>query len=139
MQGQVRSWMTTSLQNASVEDPVFHAVEVMAEMGVRHVVVLNAAGELAGILSNRDIIRSAMRDPEKRLNLHGCSLDKIMTAVPLHTIRPDALLSAAAGLMHREKVSALPVVESGRLLGLITSDDVLRAVLNKELPSLACA
>jgi len=129
--------MTKALQSAGVEDPVFHAVEVMADQGVRHVVVLNDDGELAGIVSNRDIIRSAMRDPEKRLNLHACSVDKIMTATPLHTIRSDAQLSAAAGVMHREKVSALPVVDSGRLLGLITSDDVLRAVLSEGVPSLA--
>ena len=133
MKGFVCHWMTKALVNVSPDDPLFEAMEVMADRGVRHVLVVDEHEHVQGILSNRDIIRSAMRSPEKRLEFFGCKVHQVMTPMPLHTTTSDATLGAAATLMHKHKVSALPVIDrEAGLRGLITSDDVLTAISKPE-------
>lgn len=130
MKGLVSHWMTKVLVNAGPDDPVFDALEVMADLRVRHVLVIDEHERLQGIVSNRDIIRSAMRNPDKQLQFFGCSLREIMTPMPLFITSSNATLEEVATLMHEHKVSALPVIDGGELRGLITSDDVLAAVSN---------
>lgn len=132
MKGFVSHWMARALVNAKADAPVFEALEIMGEQQVRHVLVVDEHEHVKGIVSNRDIIRSAMRSPEKKLDFFGCCLGDIMTPMPLHTTSSDATLGDAATLMHKHKINALPVLDDGRLTGLITSDDVLAAVAKPE-------
>lgn len=120
----VGHWMTRRVLTAHPEDPVVRALDVMGERGVRHVVVLDAAGALAGIVSNRDVFRlRALGEAPERV-----TLGRIMTPAPLHVTELEAPLGEAARLMHTHKVSALPVMDGRDLVGVITSDDVLAAV-----------
>lgn len=56
--------------------------------------------------------------------------EEIMTT-KLHTITPDETLETIATLMVEKKVNRLPVVEDGRLVGIITRSDVVRAVASE--------
>lgn len=123
----VAHWMTRDVVSVAPEAPLFEALELMADRRIRHVLVL-AEGELAGIVSNRDVLRATALDVERRLDLHATSAGDVMTPVPLHTTRPGASLAEAAALMHGQRISALPVLEAGRLVGILTSEDVLAAV-----------
>ena len=51
----------------------------------------------------------------------------VMTAVPLVTIGKEELVAQAAWLMRENRISALPVVAEGRIVGIITTDDILLA------------
>lgn len=127
MKPRVYQWMRRDLVTVAPRDPIYAAVEQMAEYRMRHVLVVDPDGRLAGILSNRDLIRGTLLHPDGKLDLHGVRVEQIMTPVPLSTVHPHAPLSAAAHEMARRKIGALPVVVRGRLTGVITSHDLLLA------------
>jgi acetoin utilization protein AcuB len=131
----VGEWMTRHVHHVRPEDPVFTALEVMAERVVRHVLVLGAGGQLVGIVSNRDVVRAALHDPERRLDLHGVPVAEVMTRAPLETTWPGATLRAVADQMRARRVSALPVLEGDQLLGIITTDDLLAALAAPDAPA----
>lgn len=122
----VDGWMTTQLIAVAPDAPLFEAVERMAEQAVRHVLVLEGE-ELVGILSNRDLVRATLRNAEQRLDLHAVSVGQVMTKDP-YTIEPEATIEEAAGRMVEHTINALPVVQAGRPAGIVTSDDLLRAL-----------
>jgi acetoin utilization protein AcuB len=89
---------------------------------------------LVGILSDRDLKR-AMASPATSLEvrelnylLDQLTVDEIMTRVVI-TIAPMFPVEEAARLMVHEKISALPVTEGGRLVGIVTETDVLELLI----------
>lgn len=127
----VGEWMTHHAARVRPQDPLFAALELMAERSVRHVLVMEGE-DLAGIFSHRDVVRAALRDPERRLDLHGRSVAEVMTPVPLVTTWSGATLAEVAVAMRASKVGALPVLDDGRVSGIITTEDVLAAVAAPE-------
>lgn len=127
----VSGWMTSHLISVSPDDELFAAVEKMAERAIRHVLVLEG-GNLVGILSNRDLVRATFRDPQRKLDLHGTPVSRVMTPNPF-TIAPEASVSEAAQLMVEHAINALPVVEGGAPVGVVTSDDLLRVLSVQDL------
>ncbi len=132
MTQHVGAWMTRDLVTVAPDEPLFAAVERMAERRIRHVLVLDEDGALAGILSNRDVVRAVMLHPDRRLDLHGTLVREVMTRPPLTTIGPQESLGEAADRMLELHANALPVLEGGKVAGILTSDDVLRAVAKAE-------
>ena len=104
--------------------------DIMTLGGVRHVPVVHG-GELVGVVSERDLLRASLsaladhRRAERRAFLHGVDIARVMSS-PAVTIGPDASVEEAALLMAERKIGCLPVVEGGRLFGLVTETDVLR-------------
>lgn len=95
----------------------------LEELGVRHLPVVDD-GALVGILSDRDLRKASAR------GLAGTqALSAAMTKRPL-TVDRDRKLSVATILMHEAKVSSLPVVEDGRLVGILTLTDLLDHCMN---------
>lgn len=121
----VDGWMTTRLISVGPGDRLFDAAEQMAEQAVRHVLVLEDE-RLVGIVSNRDFVRATLRDPEHRLDLQGVLVRQVMSADPV-TGEPEMTLEEAAQRMVEHTINALPVVEGSRVVGIVTSDDLLRA------------
>lgn len=132
MSEHVGAVASRDLVTIAPDEPLFAALERMAERRIRHVLVLEA-GELVGIVSNRDVVRAAMR-PGRALDLHGTTVRDVMTASPLVTTEPERLLGDAAQQMLDARVSALPVLEGGRLVGIVTSDDLLTALARNDHP-----
>ena len=112
----VRDHMSRRIVGVAPHDTVQRAQEIMREHGVRHLPVLRGS-RLAGILSDRDL-RGARQSTKW--------VQDLMTLNPI-SISPDAAVDEAAGMMDARKVSSLPVVESGRVIGILTTTDVLRA------------
>jgi CBS domain-containing protein len=121
--------------------PLATAVAVMRERRLRHLPVVDDGGRLVGIVTDRDI-RSAILGPavaeyagtagRGRLGALARDLDDVrishvMTWGAL-TTRPDAPLAQAAAVMVGARVGSLPVVEGDRLVGILTEQDVLKAV-----------
>ncbi len=80
-------------------------------------VIRSSDGNLMGIVSRRDIFRNFEEDQLSLIMKKDCI-----------TIRPDADLAEAAGIFSEKRIHRLPVVEDGRLVGIITPTDLLREV-----------
>ena len=131
MTRHVASYMTREVASAKPSDPLYAAVEVMAERRLRHVLV-KEGDELVGILSNRDVVRAVMLHPERGLDLHGTTIAEVMTVAPLETTSPSTSLGSAAEAMLSRHINALPVLEGAEVVGILTSEDILSAVARAE-------
>lgn len=103
-------------------DTVAKAVEVLTEKNIGAVVVKNARGEVAGILSERDIVRH-LRD--KGAAVLASSVKECMSHSP-HTCRPDDTIDDLMNIMTNRRVRHLPVVNGARLMGLVSIGDVVK-------------
>jgi acetoin utilization protein AcuB len=105
------------------------AVRTMRDAGVRHLPVVDG-DRLVGIVSDRDLKR-AMASSATSLQAHELTylLDRIRIAEIMTrtvvTIAPMFPVEDAARIMVRDRISALPVTEGGRLVGIVTETDVL--------------
>lgn len=128
-QRTVESLMTRELLSTPASEPLVSALETMADERVRHVLVTDEAGKLCGILSNRDIARATLVDREHKLDLYQTTVQQVMTADPI-TISAKAPLAEAARVMLENHFNALPALDdAGELAGILTSDDLLYAVV----------
>jgi acetoin utilization protein AcuB len=129
---RVRELMTGGLITAGPESAVLDARSLMQKERIRHLLVTDKQGELLGIVTDRDI-RLNLPSQATSLSvweinhlLTRLTLDKVMTRSVI-TVGPDREARDAAQLMLEHRIGALPVVESGRLVGIVTETDLLRA------------
>ena len=96
--------------------------------GIRHVPVVDAGG-LVGIVSDRDV-KSAMASAAPSQGARGSAFDELavadVMAHPVITVAPSFPVEEAARLMVTKRISALPVTEAGRLVGIVTDTDLLQ-------------
>ncbi len=108
------------------ETPLMELVETIASRRIGAVLVLDDTGSLAGIVSERDVVKAlAARGPE----LHKVSAGDVMTA-NVTTVTPATTINEAMELMDRGYFRHLPVLEQGVLLGIISVRDVVRAKID---------
>ena len=108
---------------AQLSDRLGDAHRKMMAFGIRHLPILDGK-HLVGMLSERDVFE--YRAKSEREDWWRASISAAMTA-PAHFAGPDDSLTEAAGRMATEKIGALPIVQLGHLVGLITVTDVLAA------------
>jgi CBS domain-containing protein len=112
------------IHSVTPDDTVFHALEIMAKANVGAVLVCDQ-DKLAGIFSERDYAR-------KVILLGRCSLEtavkEIMTSETI-TVSVDQGLEECMTLMAKNHIRHLPVLENGKLAGIITMRDVLNAII----------
>jgi CBS domain-containing protein len=109
------------------------ADQIMNLGRIRHMPVVDD-GKVVGILSQRDLFRSALivalgfaRRTTSAL-IKTIKIKEVMTEHVI-TITPDVAAKDAARLMIDKKIGCLPVVENEKLIGLITETDILRYVV----------
>jgi predicted transcriptional regulator len=112
----IRQLMSDALTTVAPETRHEELEALMAEKGYRHLLVTGAKDELLGIISDRDVRGATC----------GTATD-LMTADPL-TVSPDSLVKPAITLMLKKRISALPVVDEGRLVGMFTTTDIAMAL-----------
>jgi len=137
----VRDAMTRSPITIDPDAALETAAAVMREREIRHLPVVDDAGRLVGILSDRDVrgvvlapvlgqyLSPAARKSLERISvaLRDVRVRDAMTWDHL-AIEPGAPLAQAAALMFEARVGSLPVVEAGVLVGIVTERDVLKAL-----------
>ena len=116
----VRHRMTANPETVSPQDYIAKASEKMKAGKFRRLPVVQD-GQLVGILTDRDTLRFIGSEERTRV-------DGAMTESPL-TISPDTPVEEAIRLMRKHQISGLPVVEQGKVVGIITTSDVLQAFL----------
>ncbi len=129
--------MTRDIVTIRPDAGILEAKKLMASNGIRHLPVVDSDDVLVGIVTDRDI-RSALPSvllPKEELEaekerLSALRIKEIMTPNPM-TISPTDTLEDAMILMQKMKVGAFPVVgQGGKLLGIISIRDLLRAFIN---------
>jgi acetoin utilization protein AcuB len=127
----VRDLMTTSPITVGPETPVLDARQLMIDKRFRHVLIAEGP-KLLGIVTDRDI-RLNLPSPATSLSvweinylLARLTVASVMTK-SLVTVSPRQDTRDAARLMLDHKIGALPVVDGGQLVGIITETDLLRA------------
>jgi acetoin utilization protein AcuB len=129
----VEQVMTCNPQTASPDEPLRAALNRMREHKCRRLPVVQAH-KLVGIISDRDL-RRATNSPfvmqERWYNerlLDQIPVRAAMTANPV-TITPQTPLVEAARTMRDRKFGGLPVVQDGRLVGIVTDTDLLNYLI----------
>ena len=128
---KVSDLMTTSPITVGPETPVLDARQLMVDKRFRHVLIAEGP-KLLGIVTDRDI-RLNLPSPATSLSvweinylLARLTVASVMTK-SLVTVSPRQDTRDAARLMLDHKIGALPVVDGGQLVGIITETDLLRA------------
>ncbi|HLF91737.1 MAG TPA: CBS domain-containing protein [Anaerolineales bacterium] len=129
----VRNWMTPDPITISPSTTLPQAQQIMMEKNIRRLPVV-WDGKLVGILTFGDI-REAKPSEANTLSVYELNylLDRltvkaIMTSNPI-TVDPDATIGQAANIMLEKKIGGIPVVENGRLVGIITETDLCRLIV----------
>jgi CBS domain-containing protein len=104
------------------EQSIREAVALLAQHNIGALIVLDQAGALAGILSERDIARQLNHQDD----LMSQPVQKVMTAEVVTCLPQDDLMSVAH-IMTERRFRHMPVMEEGTLLGMISIGDVLKA------------
>jgi CBS domain-containing protein len=146
---KVQDFMTAKTVTVNPSQSVFLVASLMAEHAIsRVVVVADKEHKPAGIITEADMtMMSRLLKPAKVLkektplivkgaiappkNVYLLTASDIMTADPV-TISKDANLTDAAQLMTKHSFSGLPVTEKGKLVGIITKSDIIRAVAQQK-------
>jgi len=132
---RVREWMSIHPVTITAQTSVLNARRLLRLHRVRHLPVVTSGDHLVGIVSDRDI---ELRDDRIAVALSALQSDLLagryrcvdtIMAAPVHTVGPDEPVSLAAKLMLRWQVNALPVIDHGRLVGIVTTADCLRALV----------
>ncbi len=130
---RVRDRMTRPVIAIRQDATAEAAWKLMKTKGVRHLPVLDARERLVGMVTDRDL-RQLILDPRlagasrAAATLAGVPVERVMT-VGVISVGPEADLHEAACLMHEKKIGALPVVEDGRVIGMLTEWDLLGALV----------
>ena len=127
----VEDVMSTELFTLGRNETLSVADDLMKQQRVRHIPVLDADGELCGILSQRDLFRGILL---RSLGYGGRAEQKLLESLSVKdamhdevlTISRKATLGDAARLMLSNKVGCLPVVDGERLVGLISEADFVK-------------
>ncbi|MEX5721537.1 CBS domain-containing protein [Geodermatophilus maliterrae] len=106
---------------------VREALSLLADHGVGALVVSGAAGVVDGILSERDVVRGLHASGP---DVVDAPVSALMTA-EVRTCVPTASVHDLARLMTEHRVRHVPVVEDGRLLGIVSIGDVVKARLDE--------
>ena len=117
----------TAIFAVGPDDPVLEAIKAMAERHVGALLVMKA-GELVGIVSERDYAR-------KVILLGRSSSDTPVSQImsfPVHTVSPKRSVADCMRLMTERRVRHLPVVENGRVIGVISIGDLVKALIEDQ-------
>jgi len=118
----VRDAMSTNIKTVRVDDNVLDAVKKMNKFRIGSIVVVSGSRPV-GIITERNILERVV---EPGLDPLVVKAKDVMSS-PLITIEPNAPLEEAAKMMIRRSIKKLPVLDNERLLGIITTTDLVRA------------
>src|SRR5438876_11705191 len=131
---RVRDIMTAEVTTLLRNDKLTLADDIMNLGRIRHLPVLADDGqELVGIVSQRDLFRGALAHAlgygqhAQRKLLDTLSVKQVMSS-DVVTTTPDTPLAEAARILTERKIGCLPVVEGGRLVGIVTETDFVALV-----------
>jgi len=131
---KVKDWMTPDPFLLAADQPIRVAVQQQVENSIRHMPVVRD-NAVVGILTDRDLKRAlpsvmAGATPEEyRAFMEKTPVSEVMTSNPI-TCEPETELRDAVRVFVEHKFGAIPVVEDGRVVAILSQTDALRALLH---------
>ena len=104
------------------EQSIREALRVLADHNIGALVAIDPGRRPVGILSERDVVRAAVRDEA----VFGLTVSQLMTRDVIVGVPGDDL-SAVGHTMVQRRIRHLPVVEGGKLIGMISIGDIVKA------------
>ena len=121
---QIRDLMISAPITITANAPISHAIELMKVNHIRHLPVVSKGKILEGLVTLADLKQGLIPSM-----LGDVSLKDLMIKDPL-TVGPEDDIETAAQIIYKHKIGGLPVTKSGRLVGIITETDLLRAFID---------
>ena len=127
----VRDLMSPNVLAVRPEDDLDAIRNLMERRRVRHVPVVDPNGCLVGLVTHRDLLRHAAAEsaemllPPQQFAPTRVPVERMMTT-DLVTVGPETDIRFAAQTMYARKYGCLPVVDHGRLVGILTESDFVR-------------
>jgi len=115
------------LLTVSPDDAVFDAIKLMSDRNVGALLVMDGEN-LAGIVSERDYTRKVIL---KGRSSKSTAVREIMTT-PVHCIEPGAQVVPCLHLMTEKRIRHLPVVEQGRVVGIVSIGDLVKRIISAQ-------
>lgn len=141
--------MTRNVISVAPDDTVEKAARTMLERGISGLLVVDAAGELAGVVTEGDLLRrdelgtvrhrpwwlrmllSPGRQAADFTRAHGRRVKDVMTQDVI-TVSADAPLEEVVEAMERHRIKRVPVTENNRVIGVVSRSDLMRALVVAE-------
>jgi len=132
--GLARNWMSSPVITATKDMYLSDARKLISERKIRALPVVEN-GQLVGIVTRRGLLRidlSLLQEDAHYLNVDPADMKvgDVLTLNPI-TIRPESLIPKAARIMLENKITALPVMENGKMVGILTNSDLLRFIITE--------
>jgi signal transduction histidine kinase/CBS domain-containing protein len=115
--------MNKEVATISLEEKVASAAKMMSDNRISCLVVMDA-GNVAGIITETDVLR---RIGNKSNDLYRTKLSQIMSS-PVESASSDLSILHASKIMGRKHIKRLPIMEKGKLVGIVTQTDLVRAL-----------
>ncbi len=119
---KIREIMTNPVVRIHPEETVAVAARMLEHNNIGAMPVCGSDGRLCGLVTDRDIVTRCLAAGRSPTNT---SVREIMTG-KVYVARPDMEVSMVAGLMGREQIRRLPVMENGKLCGMVSLGDLAR-------------
>jgi CBS domain-containing protein len=120
MPQSLRDIMTDSVITIKESQTVQEAAELMSQYNIGSIPVVNNSGQMAGIITDRDITLRTTAQGENPQT----PVSEVMTAQTIVQGTPDMDVHEAANLMAQQQIRRLPVVENGHVVGMVALGDL---------------
>ncbi len=107
------------------KESVEEALKKLVDYNIGSLVVVDDKGKMVGIFTERDLLRKVFY---KKLDVSQHKVEEFMTPNPV-VASPDTRLNDAMNIMTKKRIRHLPVVEAGKLVGLVSIGDIVAALL----------
>ncbi|MGE0172631.1 MAG: CBS domain-containing protein [Oligoflexales bacterium] len=139
MPSNVGEIMSKNVIAVKESETLADVLQLMMEHDFRHVPVVNDEKSLVGIISERDLLRTCVTEDdieiagaERAYFLSDHPVTEIMSTNP-ETVEQESTLSDACQVMLENKFGCVPVVDSGRLVGILTTTDILKEIIRRDI------
>jgi CBS domain-containing protein len=124
----LRDKQSQTVHTVRAEATVLEALQLLAEHNVGALPVVDQAGELVGVVSERDYARKVVLRGRSSV---GTPVSAIMSS-PVITVTPQQSIQACMDLMTERHLRHLPVIDGGKLVGLLSIGDLVKAALAEQ-------